>query len=106
MTRRMKRMVTLGCLVCSLASAHADVPADPQAREAAELRFRREAIRFGRDFNIVLSPDGAFVQRRWVAYSGELDEELEARDFYVRVGRPDLADAYAHRRRVMIGAEV
>jgi hypothetical protein len=82
------------------------VAPDPQAHEIAELRFKRESIRFGDDYDITVTNHGGSIQRKWVALQGDLDERLEPDDFYQKVGRPDLATAYDHRRDIMIGAYV
>jgi hypothetical protein len=79
---------------------------DTHAREIAELQFRREAIRFGNDYEISVSKYGGSVHRQWVAVQGELDQRLDPHEFYRQVGRPDLADAYDTRHNVMIGGYV
>lgn len=82
------------------------VAPDPQAHEIAELRFKRESIRFSNDFDITVTNNTGVIHRKWVALQGDLDERLSPDEFYQKVGRPDLAKAYDHRRDIMIGGWV
>ena len=75
-------------------------------RDVAELKFKRQSIRFGATYE--LAGDGTTVAlvRRRKPYQGDLDQELDPEKFYAEVGRPDLADAYNTRRNIMIGGFV
>jgi hypothetical protein len=75
-------------------------------RDLAELRFKRQSIRFGANYRLLATGTAVALMRRWVAYMGELDQELAPEAFYVVVGRADLAARYRSRRHAMIGSFV
>ncbi|MBC7977289.1 MAG: hypothetical protein H7138_20120 [Myxococcales bacterium] len=80
---------------------------DRAASEMAELKYKRQAIRFSTTMvvgNNTITP----VQsgRGWRTYQGDLDEELKPRAFYKLMGRPDLVAGYDRRRNLMIGGAV
>jgi hypothetical protein len=79
---------------------------DAKAREVADLKFKREAIRFGSDYTLFVNSSGGFtsvaMHGSWVTYQGDLDQYLAPDQFYTEVGRPDLAEEYHHRHRVVI----
>lgn len=79
---------------------------DRAEREIAELKFKRQSIRFGANYQLFSTGQVVGLMRRWVVYQGELDQELDPEDFYAEVGRPDLAESYRSRRHVMIGSFV
>jgi hypothetical protein len=83
-----------------------DDRAERAARDVAELKYKRQSIRFGESYHVAVSASYVSVHRRWIAFQGDLDQELEPVDFYATVGRPDLGDAYMTRRHVMIGGYV
>jgi hypothetical protein len=84
-----------------------DERAERQAREVAELRFHKQAIRFGEAWDLSYTKNGGLsARRRWLAYQGESDQVLEATDFYKEVGRPDLADDYNHRKHIAYGGMI
>jgi hypothetical protein len=62
--------------------------------EVAELRYRRDAIRFGDRYEL---SGGKYpsLSRRWVAFQGESDHELDPVTFYTEVGHPELGKIYA-----------
>ena len=93
--------------------------------DRAELNFKRHSIRFGANYQLLGSGTSAWTSawtsrgtsawtstaltspelvRRWVAYQGDIDHELEPEEFYATVGRPDLADRYRSRHHIMIGS--
>jgi hypothetical protein len=79
-------------------------PVDDHAeRDLAELRFKRQSLRFGKNYQLVATGNTVGLVQRWVAYQGDLDQELDPEDFYAKVGRPDLADSYRSRNAVKIG---
>jgi hypothetical protein len=80
-----------------------DDRAERQQREAAELEFRRRAIRFGDAYSLYGNNNHVSIVRRWVAYQGELNQRLEPEQFYGELGRPDLYRAYLHRQNVGLG---
>jgi hypothetical protein len=84
-------------------AAPADDRAERQQRELAELKFRRESIRFGDDWQLSATSGTPTVHRRWRIVRGELDQELPPTEFYAVVGRNDLAEAYLRRRRIARG---
>lgn len=74
-------------------------------REAAEYRYRQEAISFGDE--LVASPGQyAGVRLRWVAYQGEIRKRLEGEAFYITIGRQDLARRYQRRRNGGLAAMI
>jgi hypothetical protein len=79
---------------------------DRSRRDAAEQRFRREAIGFGNDVTVYLvaTPERhvAGASQRWFPFKGELKTRLEPAEFYQLVGRADLADSYRERRTLML----
>jgi hypothetical protein len=79
---------------------------DRAEREVAELRFKRQSIRFGTHYQLFSTGQSVGLVRRWIAYQGELDQELEPEAFYAEIGRPDLAESYRARRHLMIGGFV
>ncbi len=80
---------------------------DRASSEVAELKYKRQAIRFSTTM-VVGSNTITPVQsgRGWRTYQGDLDEELKPREFYKLMGRPDLVDGYNRRRNLMIGGAV
>jgi len=46
------------------------------------------------------------ASKRWTLALGDAQTEVEPQDFYVQVGRQDLADSYGRRRGLMIGSFV
>lgn len=74
-----------------------------EEREVASMKFQKEMIRFTATYSLYATKDSAALVRSWVPYRGELEQHLEAHDFYNLVGRPDLVEAYDHRRNLMIG---
>ncbi|MBZ0232714.1 MAG: hypothetical protein K8M05_10325 [Deltaproteobacteria bacterium] len=86
---------------------HAHDDADERAaREMAELRFRREAVRFGDDMIVSGHNGNVNVTRAWVAVRGESDHRLAPREFYELMGRPELAAQYQARRNQGFGLAV
>jgi len=83
-----------------------DERAEREQREIAELKFRRQELRFGDLVTVTATGSMVSVSRDWVVHQGDLDQELEPVAFYSLVGRPDLGEAYASRRKVMIGGYV
>jgi hypothetical protein len=83
-----------------------DDRAERAQRDVAELTFKRRSIRFGERYQLVATGNTARLVRNWVAYRGDLDEELDPLDFYADVGRPDLGDSYTLRRHISIGSLV
>jgi hypothetical protein len=85
----------------------ADAMAVLRARDQADYRYKREAIRFGNDYEVSLTTTGttatAAVHRMWITYQGELDQRLDPESFYDEVGRPDLVEEYRHRARIRRG---
>jgi hypothetical protein len=67
-------------------------------REAAEYRFRQEAITFGDEVEVTTNGKYTSVNRRWVAYQGEIRRRLDGEEFYQVISRPDLAQQYKSRR--------
>jgi hypothetical protein len=80
-----------------------DDRAEREQREIAELKFRRQALRFGNTVVVTATGSVVSVSRRWSVHQGDLDQELEPEEFYAKVGRPDLGEVYASHRRLMIG---
>ncbi|MEO7733375.1 MAG: hypothetical protein ABIY55_20605 [Kofleriaceae bacterium] len=86
---------------------HPPAPSAPSAapppssteHEVAELKFKRQSIRFGTAF---LVGNGSFEQvesgRGWRAFQGDLNEAMTAEQFYTAVGRPELIQGYNQRR--------
>lgn len=64
----------------------------------AEQTYRAEAIGFGKDFDVWVSKDGAWVNKKWTAHRGDAEIPLGATDFYRAVDRPDLAERYQRRK--------
>jgi hypothetical protein len=87
-----------------------DDRAERKKRELADFQYKRESIHFGQEFEVhgsIVNGNGSIgMTRRWIAYRGELDQELEPEEFYNVLGREDLAEEYEHRRRIMIGGYV
>jgi hypothetical protein len=83
-----------------------DDRAEREQREIAELKFRRQGLRFGDTWVVAAAGNVVSVSRRWVVHQGELDQELEPEQFYALVGRPDLGEAYASRRTIRIAGYV
>ncbi|HWO19257.1 MAG TPA: hypothetical protein VNO30_10790 [Kofleriaceae bacterium] len=71
---------------------------DRREREAAEYRFRQEAITFGDDVEVRSNGKYTSVSRRWVAYQGDIRRRLDGEEFYKVISRPDLAQQYQSRR--------
>lgn len=87
------------------ARAHDDAEARA-AREQAELRFRRESVRFGDDLVVSGHNGNVSVSRAWVAVRGDSNQRLSPREFYQLMGRPELADKYQARRNLGTGLAV
>lgn len=93
-------------------AAPAQVPAvvedraERAAREVAELRFKRQALRFGASYAVSVTDSTLTVSRRWLVFQGDVDQVLEPEDFYTTLGRSDLAEAYHRRRTIMVGSLV
>lgn len=83
-----------------------DDRAEREQRELAELKFRREALRFGNTLVVAATGNVVSVTTRWTVHQGDLDQQLEPEEFYAKVGRPDLGEEYASRRKLMIGGYV
>jgi hypothetical protein len=77
-----------------------------EQREAAELAFNRKLIRFTSTYDPVANAAPRAPRARWAAYQGKPDQKMDSLTFYNEVGRPDLAEAYLARRRMMIGSFV
>jgi hypothetical protein len=77
-----------------------------EQRELAELRFRRQSLRFGSNLQLTAINNVVNVHRSWVVHQGDLDEDVEPTAFYAKVGRPDLAQGYTRRKYAMIGGFV
>jgi hypothetical protein len=77
--------------------------AEREAHERAELAYHRRSLRFDATYDLVNYGHGGYAaSREWVAYQGDLDQEISAKDFYTQVGRPDLYVKYQSRRKTMI----
>ena len=83
-----------------------DDRAEREQRELAELKFRRQALRFGDTWVVAAAGNVVSVSRRWIVHQGDLDQELEPEQFYAMVGRPDLGEAYGSRRTAKIAGYV
>ena len=83
-----------------------DDRAERERREIAELKFRRQELRFGNIIAITATGNVMSMSRRWTVHQGDLDQELEPQDFYAEIGRPDLGEAYTQRRRLAIGGYI
>jgi hypothetical protein len=83
-----------------------DDRAERERREIAELKFRRQALRFGDRLTVTATGSVVSVSRRWTVHQGDLDQELAPEEFYAKVGRPDLGEVYASHRKLMIGGYV
>jgi hypothetical protein len=83
-----------------------DERAERDQREIAELKFRRQAIRFGNTLLVAATGNAVSVSTKWSVHRGELDQELEPEEFYTLVDRPELGEAYASRRKLMIAGYV
>lgn len=68
-----------------------------EAREAAEYRFRQEAITFGDQIGVTTTGRTTTVTSRRVAFQGDVRRRLSAQEFYQTVGRADLAESYSRR---------
>ena len=66
--------------------------------EAAEYRYRQEALSFGNEVRVFSNGQYTSVSRRWVAYQGDIRKRLEGDEFYKIIGRPDLAKQYQRRK--------
>ena len=80
-----------------------DDRAERAARELANLKFQKQSIRFGATYDLYVSNTTAVITRNWKAYRGATDQQLEPEAFYNLIGHPDLAEAYARRRKLAIG---
>lgn len=74
------------------------------ALQAAEVRFKRESIHFGKQYQIVAASNLVALVPRWVAYQGELGREMSPDEFYATVDRFDLFRAYQKRHSTMINS--
>ncbi|HEX8113750.1 MAG TPA: hypothetical protein VF516_38725 [Kofleriaceae bacterium] len=83
-----------------------DDRAEREQRELAERKFRRQAIRIGDTLLVTTTGSVVSVSQRWVVRQGDLNLELEPEEFYAKVGRPDLGEAYASRRKLMLGSYI
>ena len=83
-----------------------DDRAEREQREIAELKYRREALRFGNTLLVAATGNVVSVTTRWNVHRGELDQVLEPEEFYTLVGRPDLGEVYASRRKLAIAGYV
>jgi hypothetical protein len=83
-----------------------DDRAERAAHEVAELKFNRQAIRFGTTYDLYVSNTTAVLARNWVPYRGELNQEIEPQEFYKLVGHPELGESYDSRRKGGIAAAV
>ncbi len=64
----------------------------------AEYKFRQEAISFGSELAVYSDGKHVSAVRELVAFQGDMRRRLAGRDFYLAVGREDLAEAYDRRR--------
>ena len=92
-------------LAAQIAPPQLAAPVEDQ-REAAELQYRRDAIRFDHDFHILVAQNYGSVHREWFAVHGELDQRIDPEEFYKLVERPDLVEEYQHRHRMEVGGMV
>ena len=83
-----------------------DDRAERAQREIAELTFKRQSLRFGANLTLGATNNTVSVGRMWVVYQGDLNEELAPEEFYKKVGRPDLIEAYHHRRNLKVAGFV
>ena len=85
--------------------ARFDDPRERDRREIAELKFKRQSIRFG--ISSIDAQQGFVAEdRRWMILRGDLDQQINPWRFYRIVGREDLAHAYNLRHAAMIGSYV
>jgi hypothetical protein len=77
--------------------------AERDRREIADQKFQREAIRFNASSVRGGTVEASTQQHRWVAFRGDLEQELPASEFYTMVGRPELAGNERARRQLKIG---
>jgi hypothetical protein len=82
-----------------------EAQAERARRQAAELVFRRQALRFGPSYELG-GQHTAGGGQGWRVFQGRPDDELEAPAFYQMLGRDDLADAYRLRHTLMLGGYV
>jgi hypothetical protein len=96
-----------GRAAASQATEPIDDRGDRLRRDAAEQRFRREALGFGAEVSVYLvaTPERfvAGASKRWFPFQGELKTRLEPVEFYRLVGRTDLVESYRRRHAMMIG---
>lgn len=79
---------------------------DRREREAAEYRYRQEALTFGDEVQVSSDGKSTSVSRRWVAFQGDIRRRLDGEEFYKVIDRPDLAQQYETRRSGGIAALV
>jgi hypothetical protein len=76
---------------------------EPAPRVVDEMRFSREALWFPPEHG---TTSGPVESHHWRVFQGEGGDQLDPIDFYHRVGREDLVEAYHHRRSIVIGSAV
>jgi hypothetical protein len=70
-----------------------------------ESEFNPRSLRFAATYR--LDAQGvSSASRRWVAFQGAVDQQLDPAQFYRIVGRDDLVAAYERRRYFMIGSYI
>ena len=89
-----------------LAAMVAREKTDRDARDAAELSFRRKAIHFGSELVIAATGHSVAVGTFMTIRQGELDQPMEAVDFYKAVNRPDLYARYQSRHNTGVGLTI
>jgi len=107
--------IPIALLLAGTAAAHAqpaiapaqtepaiEAQAERARRQAAELVFQQQALRFGPSYDLGghHTPGGG---QGWQVFRGAVNAELDAPAFYQALGREDLADAYRQRHTWMLG---
>lgn len=77
---------------------------DEQDPATAERAFRLAALRFAARYDVDAVNGKVIVNRAWVVFRGDPGSPLEPSEFYRRVGRDDLAQAYTRRRGLKIAS--
>jgi hypothetical protein len=72
----------------------------------AEAEFNRRSIRFGPSYDLRAAGNYTATNRRWTTYQGDVRQKLSRFQFYQTVGRPDLIESYASRKRAAIAGFV